>query len=116
MLSTFFESGLGSAVGRSGTNRDTALQLIEGVSLVDGRFAQVQRIGSSGGDGTFSLMFSTTDITTGRAVALKVYHPSNPQLDDGYRRASFDREAEILERLGRVGKMVPLADETTWTD
>ncbi len=64
---------------------------------VDGRFNHIRRLGSSGGQGNFSLLFSACDATTGARVALKCYNPDGFQ--DTYRLACFEREARILETL-----------------
>ena len=88
---------------------DGLLRSIEARPELGGRYARPIRIGPSGGDGNFSLLFSATDNQTGRRVAIKVFRPD--RLGDPYRYQSFCREAILLERLagtpnvlGWVGK------------
>ena len=59
-------------------NREFLLQLVEQQESLDGRFSRIRLIGSIGGYGHFSLMFSAIDGLTGRRVALKVYHHRRP--------------------------------------
>jgi len=42
-------------------NRDAYLQLVEARGIIDGRFTDIKRIGSNGGHGQFSLVFSARD-------------------------------------------------------
>lgn len=78
-------------------NRNAFLELIENRALLDGRFSNIRRIDPTGGNGTFSLIFAATDTMRRQEVALKFYHPDHRH--DGYRWASFEREAQILESL-----------------
>lgn len=78
-------------------NHESLLKIIEGHSTLDGRFTEIRRIGQSGGSGNFSLLFSARDLTTGRRVALKFYHPERRH--DSYRAACFEREETILCEL-----------------
>jgi len=73
------------------------LQIVEGRSPVDGRFANVQRLDPTGGNGNFSLIFTATDMQTAQPVALKFYHPNHRA--DAYRWGCFQREAEVLQGL-----------------
>src|SRR4051812_20983829 len=77
-------------------DRELLLRLVEARSDIDGRFVDIRRVGSEGGGGVFSLVFTATDNTTGIRVALKVLHP---QVNDQYRRQCFVREEELLRAL-----------------
>jgi serine/threonine protein kinase len=78
--------------------RDAYLRLIESrPDIEDGRFTNLRRIGTSGGDGHFSLVFTATDQRNGSTVAVKVFRPD--RLVDPYRFQSFCREAVLLEEL-----------------
>ncbi|HEY2461410.1 MAG TPA: protein kinase [Candidatus Acidoferrum sp.] len=80
------------------TARDGFLQLIEArPNIDDGRYVNLQRVGTSGGDGHFSLVFRARDEHTGRTVAIKVFRPD--RLMDTYRFQSFCRESILLEHL-----------------
>lgn len=72
---------------------DKFFKLIEARSDIDGRFINLRRAG----EGHFCLVFSATDTTSNREVAVKVFHFAF--LNDTYRLQCFQREAEILERL-----------------
>ena len=61
------------------------------------RFSQIVRMGTLGGNGQFSLMFTATDTRTGQKIALKFFHPE--KRNDPYRFASFKREDELLQSL-----------------
>jgi serine/threonine protein kinase len=78
-------------------NRDAILRIIESQPHVSGRYAGLARIGTAGGSGAFSIVFSAHDIRTERRVALKFFDPS--QSADVYRRACFHREAEMLAKF-----------------
>jgi serine/threonine protein kinase len=77
--------------------RNGFLKLIEARPDLGGRYVGPMRIGVSGGDGHFSLLFSATDNQTGWPVAIKVFRPD--RLSETYRYQSFCREAILLERL-----------------
>lgn len=77
--------------------RDGYLRLIEGKPEIGGRYVNLKRVGTNGGDGHFSLLFSATDKQTGRTVAVKVFRPD--RLIDTYRFQCFCREAILLEQL-----------------
>jgi eukaryotic-like serine/threonine-protein kinase len=77
--------------------RDGYIQLMEARQDIGGRYLKPKRVGLTGGDGNFSLVFGATDIQTGRDVAVKVFRPD--RLVDTYRFQCFCREAIILERL-----------------
>ena len=77
--------------------RDGYLRLIEGRPEIGGRYVNLKRVGTEGGDGHFSLLFSATDKQTGRLVAVKVFRPD--RLTDTYRFQCFCREAILLEQL-----------------
>jgi serine/threonine protein kinase len=77
--------------------REGYLQLIEARAEIGGRYLGPKRIGTMGGDGHFSLVFSAIDQTTSRKVAIKVFRPD--RLDDPYRFQCFCREAILLQQL-----------------
>ena len=77
--------------------RDGYLQLIEARPDIGGRYANPRRVGANGGDGHFSLVFSATDVQTGRTVAVKVFR--HDRLMDTYRFQSFCREEILLQEL-----------------
>lgn len=81
----------------SDPQREACLRIIEARPELDGRFRDIRRIGTSGGDGTFSLVVSALDVTTSRRVALKFYRPD--KLHETYRWECFGREWRILEQL-----------------
>jgi hypothetical protein len=81
-------------------DRDSLLRIIESQPILSGRFSNLKRIGSSGGDGHFSLLVTADDSLTGNRVALKFYDPIKRfEPDASYRFGCFAREAEILEKL-----------------
>ena len=77
--------------------RDGFLRLIEGKSNIAGRHVDLKRVGATGGEGHFSLVFSAKDQQTGRTVAVKVFRPD--RLTETYRFQCFCREALLLEGL-----------------
>ena len=77
-------------------NVDAFLRIVESRRDIDGRFTRPRRVGPSGGNGVFSLVFRARDETSGRDVAIKVFRPD---CNDPYRIACFRREARILETL-----------------
>lgn len=77
--------------------RNALLQLVEARPDIAGRYTNLKRIGSDGGDGSFSFVFQATDVQTKQTVAIKVFRPD--QLTDIYRYQSFCREAILLEQL-----------------
>jgi serine/threonine protein kinase len=77
--------------------RDGFLRLIEAKRNIAGRYINLKRVGSNGGDGNFSLVFSAIDQRTGRTVAIKVFRPD--RLIETYRFQCFCREAILLEQL-----------------
>lgn len=80
--------------------RDGYLKLIEARTDIDGRFIDLRRVGTAGGDGNFSLVFIAMDTTSNREVAVKVFRPD--RLVDPYRFQCFCREASLHERLNGV--------------
>jgi serine/threonine protein kinase len=84
--------------------RDACLQIVENRNTIDGRFSQVRRLGATGGNGCFSLLFSAVDNSSGRSVALKFYRPD--KIGESYRWESFQREARILEGLAGQSDIV----------
>ncbi len=77
--------------------RDGFLRLIEAKPDIGGRYVRLKRVGTKGGEGHFSLVFSATDKETGRTVAIKVFRPD--RLIETYRFQCFCREAILLEQL-----------------
>lgn len=77
--------------------RDGLLQTIEARADIGGRYLRPVRVGTAGGDGHFSLVFSATDSRTGRRVAIKVFRPDH--LIETYRFQCFCQEAVLLEEL-----------------
>src|SRR5258708_16074585 len=77
--------------------RDGFLRLIEAKPDIGGRYVGLKRVGTKGGEGHFSLVFSATDKQTGRTVAIKVFRPD--RLIETYRFQCFCREAILLEQL-----------------
>lgn len=99
----------------SDPDREALLQIIERRSEIAGRFTNVQRIGSAGGDGHFSLVVKADDSVSGKRVALKFYNPiKRLDPDASYRFGCFSREAEILERLKAekdiIGWVAPVSE------
>lgn len=90
----------------SGPKRESLLRLVEARPTIDDRFDNIKRLGSDGGSGAFSLVFTARDKTTGGKVALKFF---NPQFDgNAYRRLCFQREAELLVALKGKADLVSL--------
>src|SRR5260370_14595768 len=77
--------------------RDGFLRLIEAKPDIGGRYVRLKRVGTKGGEGHFSLVFSATDKQTGRTVAIKVFRPD--RLIETYRFQCFCREEILLEQL-----------------
>ena len=77
-------------------NVDAFLRIIEGRQDIDGRFESLRRVGTTGGDGYFSLVFRARDTLTNCDVAIKVFRPDR---NDPYRLACFQREAQVLQSL-----------------
>lgn len=78
------------------SNPEPFLKLIEGKSELNGRFTNIKRLGATGGQGYFSLLFSAQDRESNQQVALKFLDPNET---DTYRIDSFDREVEVLRML-----------------
>jgi serine/threonine protein kinase len=77
-------------------NVDAFLRIVESRQDIDGRFKGLRRVGPTGGNGVFSLVFRATDQLNGQDVAIKVFRPD---CTIPYRIACFQREAQILETL-----------------
>ena len=75
--------------------RDAILRAIEQQKELSGRFRNLERLGTYGGDGNFSLIVQAYDQQTSKTVALKFYNPEWQH--DAYRWHSFNREAELLQ-------------------
>ena len=86
--------------------RETLLRMVEGRSDLDGNFNRIERIGGSGGDGNFSLVFKAIQISTGKEVALKFYHPLMRTSEFAYRLECFRREAGILQELSEQNDII----------
>lgn len=61
----------------SDPQRETLLRTIESRGALAGRFEDVRRLGVAGGDGHFSLLMIAVDRQSGKAVALKFFHPGH---------------------------------------
>jgi serine/threonine protein kinase len=92
-------SGSELRVASPDPQRETLLRTIEGQALIGGRFEQLQRLGSAGGDGNFSLLITARDRQQGGRVALKFFHPDH--LRNQYRWQCFLREPTLLQRFSR---------------
>ena len=79
----------------SDAERETYLCTVESRGVLGGGFEDVRRLGPSGGDGTFSLVFTARDTQTMDRVALKFFHPRH--LRDQYRWMCFQRESTVLQ-------------------
>src|SRR5256885_683811 len=90
----------------SDPNRETYLQIVEKSALLDGRFEKPTRLGSHGGNGNFSLLFTANDKQTNSLVVLKFFHPD--ERHDAYRWTWFDRETKTLETLSGQKDIVQL--------
>jgi serine/threonine protein kinase len=77
-------------------HREVLLRLVEQQGSLGGRFSKIHRLAPVGGDGTFSLMFTALDSTTGDRVAIKVFHP---ECRDPYRKLAFYREEALLRQF-----------------
>ncbi len=91
-------------------NREAYLQLIECQPLINDRFKNIRRIDPNGGDGNFSLVFTSHDVITDKEVVLKFFDPSlNLDID---RLARFKREGEILKKLKGKPNILECIDGT----
>jgi serine/threonine protein kinase len=86
--------------------RETYLQTVERRPIIDGRFETPRRIDSIGGSGNFSPVFTARDKTNRTDVVLKFFHPG--MLQDSYRWQSFQREAQLLEKLAGQKNIISL--------
>src|SRR5579862_3945563 len=77
--------------------RDNFLRIIENQPSLAGRFLAIKRLGTNGGNGTFSLLFKAHDEETRKEVALKVFDPRHYR--DAYRWQCFQREPEVLRKF-----------------
>jgi len=77
--------------------RESYLKLIESQGRINGRFINIRRIDSNGGDGFFSLVFTAYDEVTKQEVVLKFYNPLKSADRDRVER--FHREGDILKLL-----------------
>jgi len=91
------ESGLEKRMPANDPQRETLLQTIESQPLIGGRFECARRLGSSGGNGNFSLIATAHDQQSGNQVALKFFNPLHQR--DQYRWDCFVREPELLLRF-----------------
>lgn len=81
--------------------RELLLQIVEQSATLSAAFEKVQRIGTSGGGGHFSLVFTATEKASGQQRALKVFHPLLRNADpmNVYRWNSFQREVTLINQL-----------------
>ncbi len=81
-------------------DREAIIKIVERRTELDKRFSNIRRLGPSGGQGYFSILFRAYDKITDKDVALKFYDPLRTFAPDApYRIGSFQREAKILEEL-----------------
>jgi len=88
--------------------REPFIDLIEKEEPILGRYLNVERLGTTGGSGHFSLVFKAFDAQSGKDVVLKFFSPF--AMYDSYRLACFDRECEILEALRGADGIVQLVE------
>jgi serine/threonine protein kinase len=101
----------------SDSDREALLQIIERRTDIASRFTNLERIGSAGGDGHFSLLVKADDSVSQKQVALKFYNPfKRLDPDASYRFGCFSREAQILEKLNGerdfIGWISPVSEFT----
>lgn len=51
-------------------NREAYLQIVERIATIEGRFANIRRLGALGGGGVWSLIFQAEDVVSGATVAI----------------------------------------------
>lgn len=87
-------------------NRRTLIQELQGVSLLDGRYTDIQVVNCDPATGkpkdhggVLSVVFKAEDTHSGQAVAIKFFDPdlNGPQLN--YRFDLFQRECDLLKGL-----------------
>ncbi|MGA7579151.1 MAG: serine/threonine-protein kinase [Desulfobaccales bacterium] len=88
--------------------REQFLKLVESVPIINDRFTDLNRIGPQGGNGFFSMIFTSIDNTTGKKVALKFYDPHHNTDPDRIKR--FEREAEMLLKLKAEPYVIDFVD------
>jgi hypothetical protein len=82
------------------------LEMIETQGTIGGRFAKARRIGTDGGNGSFSLIVEAEDKWNNNCkVALKFLHPFE---QEEYRRHCFKREPEMLARAAGQKDIIQL--------
>jgi serine/threonine protein kinase len=81
--------------------RELLLQIVEQSPHLNATFEYVQRIGTSGGGGCFSIVFTGTEKASRQRRALKFFHPLLRNADpmNVYRWNSFQREVALLGEL-----------------
>ena len=92
-------------------NREAYLQIVERIATIEGRFANIRRLGALGGGGVWSLIFQAEDVVSGATVlsatvAIKVYSPH--KRSDQYRLESFRRRGRLLQELGQQKDIIGL--------
>ena len=87
--------------------RDTLLQILEQRSDIGGRFINIKRVDNPHGVGAFSALIAADDSVTKKRVAVKVCLP----LQDSYRIACFDREADLLKSLRGEPDIIQMISE-----
>jgi serine/threonine protein kinase len=94
--------------------RESYIEIVERLPLLDGRFSSIHRIDPAAGGGNFSLLFRASDAESGRTVALKFFDPM--KMGDTYRWLCFEREARVLAEHQESGQLVNLvAPQSTFT-
>src|ERR1700683_3032816 len=82
------------------------LEMIETQGVIGGRFGNARRLGSNGGNGSFSLILEAEDKWNNNGkVALKFLHPFERE---EYRRQCFKREPEMLARAAGQRDIIQL--------
>jgi len=81
--------------------RELLLKIVEQSPHLNAMFEKVQRIGTCGGGGCFSIVFAATEKSSGQQRALKFFHPLLRNADpmNVYRWNSFQREVTLLGEL-----------------
>jgi serine/threonine protein kinase len=91
-----------------GGGNDGLFDLIEAQPILQDRFCSLKRLDHQG---SFSLVLTATDTATGDTVVVKFLHPFEREQ---YRRDSFSRESDILQRLdgteGIIRLISPLSE------
>ena len=84
-------------------NRLALIQKLEALPLLDARYSNLRCVNFNSSTGAkrgcFSLVFKADDVVDGKSVALKFFDIDPENLKRTYRRDSFAREHELLQKL-----------------